>query len=110
MGNTEDYTPGLIPFAEQLAKVLRETPPVKTAQGEFLLIERSAALEIARTLEKSAGNLKRVRFIPRGAEDPLPPIGDSFTVTEADVEAAVREWDQRTPERFRGLLDAEVTE
>ncbi len=48
---------------------------------------------------------KGVRFIPRGADLPLPEL--DVTVDEDDVERAMRAWDRAMPE-FAGLLDADV--
>lgn len=48
------------------------------------------------------------RFLPAGADEPLLPVPvDEVTITDADVEQAIRAWDKAMPE-FAGILDAEV--
>jgi HK97 family phage portal protein len=49
-------------------------------------------------------------FTPKGADQPLPPLEGAEEITEAEIDAAIAEFNERVPERFEGLLEAtEVT-
>jgi HK97 family phage portal protein len=60
-------------------------------------------------MDEEAAKASGVRFIPKGADAPVdaPPAEE---IGEAEVDAALREWDRVMPERFRGLLEAEATD
>lgn len=49
----------------------------------------------------------RLRFLPLGADQPLPPIPDEIIFTEEDHKRASARWDRLMPE-YRGLLDAKL--
>jgi len=49
----------------------------------------------------------RVKFIPKGADDPLPPIPDVVEITPEDVEAAIKDWDETMPQ-YAGMLRSRV--
>lgn len=38
--------------------------------------------------------------------EPLPPVHAGVPLSEAEIDAAIEEWDRAMPEEFRGLLDA----
>lgn len=61
--------------------------------------------------ENKAGRRKqkapKVKVVPLGASDPLPPLPDEVKITESDIDRATAEWDRIMPAEFRGLLDAE---
>lgn len=52
-------------------------------------------------------DLNQVRFIPEGANDPLPAIPGEVNLTPADAERAIAKWDKLMPE-YKGLLEAVV--
>ena len=58
-------------------------------------------------LDKVQDALKRVRIIPSGADDPLPPVPDVVEVSEDDLDVMSDAWDETMPD-YAGLLDAEV--
>ena len=49
----------------------------------------------------------KVRFIPDGANDPLPPIPREIEFSDREIQAAIDRFDKNNPE-WAGLLDAEV--
>lgn len=49
---------------------------------------------------------KATRFIPRGADDALPPIPSSLDIADDDIEHAIAQWDELMPD-YVGLLEAE---
>lgn len=48
---------------------------------------------------------QRVKIIPDGASEPLPPVPQEVELSDTDIEQAIAEWDYLMPE-FAGLLDA----
>lgn len=52
---------------------------------------------------------KRIRVIPDGADQPLRPIPNEITWTEAELAEYRADWDETMPE-LAGLLDAEVVD
>ncbi len=67
-----------------------------------------AALALATTPSeiKAAFRGKAVRFIPEGAEEPLPPVPGEVGFSDAEIEQALALWDEIMPQ-YRGMLDAE---
>lgn len=49
----------------------------------------------------------QVRFIPDGADDPLPLMPREVTFSDREIEAAIDDFDKNHPE-YSGLLDGEV--
>ncbi|MDD5245621.1 MAG: phage portal protein, partial [Syntrophorhabdaceae bacterium] len=50
---------------------------------------------------------KQLRFIPRGASEPIPQVPNEVAIEDHDIDMALAEWDKTFPE-FAGLLDASV--
>lgn len=50
---------------------------------------------------------KAIQFVPEGQGDPLPPVPAEVTISDADIDRAIKSWDKHMPE-FEGLLEAEV--
>lgn len=50
----------------------------------------------------------RIKVIPDGAGEPLPPIPDEVTISDADIERAINAWDTVMGEEYAGLLEASV--
>jgi len=48
-----------------------------------------------------------VRFIPKGADEPLPPVPNQVEITPEDVEKAIADWDKNMPQ-YAGMLKAKV--
>ena len=95
----------LFTFAERLADMLEGAERV----AGHVVITDQAAKEIALHLRSKTAALKRVRFIPRGSDQPIPPVEGAEVISEGDVEKAIRAWDRKTAPPFPGLVDAEVT-
>jgi hypothetical protein len=101
---------GLIEDAEKLAELLEKQGPLTVDGRQVILLEVAAAREIALRLRTGATAQKRVRFIPRGADEALPPLPGAEQISEADVRKAIQSWDKAVPEEFVGLLDATEAE
>jgi hypothetical protein len=97
----------LIDDAEKIAALLESLVPVELDGQQVVLLEAAAARELAKRLRDGATAQKRVRFIPRGADEPLPPLPGAETITEADIQRSVQAWKGGVPEEFGGLLEAE---
>jgi hypothetical protein len=63
--------------------------------------------DVVEVFKSARGESKQVRFVPEGQGDPLPPVPNEVTVSDADVDRAIRDWNRHMPD-FVGLLDAEV--
>jgi hypothetical protein len=50
---------------------------------------------------------KSLRFIPRGADEPRPPVPAQLDITDDDIEHAIQSWDNIFPD-YAGLLEADV--
>lgn len=50
---------------------------------------------------------KAARFLPLGADDPLPPVPAEVVISEQHINAVLRSWNRSFPV-YRGLLDASV--
>jgi hypothetical protein len=46
------------------------------------------------------------RFVPEGADEPLPPEPDEVVYSDPDRRRALEAWDAAVPARYAGLLDA----
>lgn len=57
-------------------------------------------------LRAAAAKQRELRFIPDGADKPLPPLPGHVDITADEVQAAVDAFDHTAPPSFRGLLDA----
>lgn len=55
----------------------------------------------------SQGTGSRVKIIPEGADEPLPPVPDEVEITDADIRRAINAWDEAMPD-YAGLLEAVV--
>lgn len=69
------------------------------AKGSYR-IAASRILKLKRELE----GLEHIRFIPEGADEPLPPVPDEVIITLEDVENALKDWDELMPD-LAGLLN-----
>jgi len=74
---------------------------------QFGLEHALSADDVRAVFAGSKGQYKAARFIPDGADDPLLPIPDEVTFTDAEIDAAIATWDRLMPE-YRGMLGAEV--
>ncbi len=63
--------------------------------------------DVTEVFQTARGEQKQIQFIPEGQGDPLPPVPDEVTISDADIDRAIKSWDRLMPE-FVGLLDAEV--
>ncbi|HUT16529.1 MAG TPA: phage portal protein, partial [Anaerolineae bacterium] len=71
-------------------------------------LEHAATLgDVAEVFKAARGESKQIHFIPEGQGDPLPPVPDEVTISEADIDRALKDWNKHMPD-FAGLLDAEV--
>lgn len=108
---------------EEIAAALEQAPrkhadgspaqPGEADQPEGSLVihlSDTLARQWTTELRTTAARQRKMRFIPRGADQPLPPLPGEVEITDAEVEAAVQEFDRTAPARFRGLLDAEPKE
>jgi len=50
---------------------------------------------------------KALRFIPRGNDEPLPPVPSELQITDDDIEHAIAAWDRTFP-NYAGLLEADA--
>lgn len=56
---------------------------------------------------KAIPSRERVKLTPDGADEPLLPVPDEVTISDADIDRALAEWDELMPD-YAGLLDADV--
>src|SRR5688572_25962167 len=99
----------LIALAERLADLLDAAERTGNTKDEpegsrVVILSDTLAKEWAQALRDAAAAQKRVRFIPRGSDQPLPEVPGAEVITEAEVNKAVREWDRKVPERFVGQV------
>lgn len=75
---------------------------------KFVCEYLASAEKSAIVAEVVGGNVesKATRFIPRGADEMLPPVPSTLEITDADIEHAIALWDEVMPD-YAGLLDAE---
>jgi len=65
---------------------------------------KSRLIEI---LDNIYRQVKRIRIIPSGADDPIPPVPQEVEIDEDDLDTMSDAWDETMPD-YAGLLDAEV--
>ena len=63
--------------------------------------------DVVEVFRSARGESKQIHFIPEGQGDPLPPVPNEVTISEADIDRAIKDWNKHLPD-FVGLLDAEV--
>ena len=64
-------------------------------------------LRLIEILDNVYRKMKRIRIIPDGADQPLPPVPGIVEVDEGDLDVMSAAWDETMPD-YAGLLDAEV--
>ena len=60
--------------------------------------------ELLKALDEIEAELNQVKIIPEGAGEPLPPVPDVVTISETDIERALKQWDKLMPD-YAGMLD-----
>lgn len=64
--------------------------------------------EMLAVFDEFLASKSTARFLPLGADDPRLPVPDGdVTISERDIEAAMKSWDKAFPE-LAGILDAQV--
>ncbi len=71
-------------------------------------LEYAATLGDVQEVFKAARGEKQLQFVPEGQGDPLPDVPNEVTISDADIDRAIRTWNRLMP-NHRGLLDADVT-
>jgi hypothetical protein len=79
--------------------------------GEIARLNRKtdAMMDLLRILAESyePASDRSVKIVPEGADDPLPPVPDEVTISDADIRMAIDAWDTLIPD-YAGLLEATV--
>jgi hypothetical protein len=71
-------------------------------------LEAALTLGDVQEVFKAARGQKQLQFIPEGQGDPLPPVPGEVTISDADIDRAIRTWNRHMVD-YRGLLGADVT-
>lgn len=83
----------------------RDNPDIDEFVSEYLTHAEKADI-LAEVVGEDNEAAKATRFIPRGADEALPPIPSTLQITDADIEHAIAQWDELMPD-YGGLLEAE---
>lgn len=96
--------------AKALRKWLKRRPTADPSDftAAYLSGEQIKAIVVeVRGMEDGAAAAKSTRFIPRGTDEPLPPVPTALNITEDDIDRAIRQWDADFPQ-YVGMLNADV--